>query len=1594
MKTKLGIFKFACQFKQKWMFIQVILVLFLTLNLIHAVSGQGLRKVVTLRSTITTDSASAIFRAMGAQTVDSSTSFNWLVVSLDSLLLDSITNLSFVIEVYDLNQPNLFNNNSRALIKTNGIQYQPFGLLNQYNLSGSGIRVGVWDVGPTDHIDLNDHLTIMENTLLWSNPLNEHFMHVSGTLAGEGLGNQLYAGMAPESQIFAYNLYSDPNDPALGPYPSEEMENALLDPDIHPDISNLSGGWNFCAQFGMYYTGFMTSDYDRLVRTYNLTHFNAAGNESNSILCNMINFGTICNPATAKNVIAVGSVELDEEISSWSSKGPCVDGRLKPDLVTFGGYVKSCNIGNSYSYLGGTSMASPAAAGTGALLIERFRNTHNNNNPVPALLKGILMNTAKDLGNTGPDYTFGYGLIDALDAVNTIDNDFFITNNIGLQTNQSFQYPLLVSNPCLFKVMLIWTDKEGYSEQLTKHLINDLDLTLEDPNGGIHYPYTLNPNSPSSPATQDDLNQIRNTRDNIEQCYINTPIPGTWTIHVNGYSIPEGPQPFALIWSDPEVTVLSNSPVHANTPINLTGPQNGISYSWAGPNGFQSTSQNPVISNSSYLSCGTYYVTITYPNNCVSTASVEVSVIDENHIVELLSDPFVCNNSSLVLKATPGFSNYVWGNSAGIITTTTVPEATILISQLGTDTYCVTATDNCGNVSTHCKVIESIECCVENNKRLLFNTSISDALLLGPLPEVIVVKGLLSIDQDYTFPGVTEIIMLEGAEINLLDGITMELNSVHIHGCEHMWSKISQEDNSSCILNKCLIEDGEFALDQIGDNTSLYLKKNIFRKNYISLRYNINNVDYHKFHEFMLAENEFECQNTNLFPPYSNEISFAAFQINNCLNFELTQIGEVPNYFHHLRNGILLQNSDAYIFSNSTKFWNINSITHDEGYGIFAKNTSMEEHYLYKDGTGDISDVDFLDCIFPICSQKMNGDFQNNIIINPISAIQVINSTNCLLHISENYISNSQQRGIFLYQNDPVLEVIVQNNTIIHNSTNESGYGIEVCETGIPSFTVLYNNAITLASGHYGIFCNSSNYTQILNNEINITNQDARAGIRLENCSELTTFSNIISGPGQNSGNINDIIPKGISIVSTQLSNYQCNQTYDLINGITFEDDCSNSIAKGNLFSNEYFGLYYNNNALTGLQTDYGNLWYGNFYRGARHDGDLTTIFYSRYFVKPFLQPFLPPSIQAGSPWFYFSTTTDPTFTCVNYLLSPTSPLTDTLSLLDYGIVNDSINLSPYNNEIDWVLARQLYGKLLNNYSLTSSSPSILNFYDSTQNTNVAEYEEASQLKNDAYFINEISRSYISNIQSIIKQYTDTLCNIDIALNSSPTLEDSLGLLNLRSQIKLLIGEQLALLDTALHPIKVAQNNQLFSLINQNNLLPYQEIYEENEKIVTNIIYTTLKQGVCTFTEAELATLRSIAIQCPLAGGKGVYQARSILSLIEDTIYADKDNCFELGIIKMSQLATDSLNGNSNNFTITPNPACSMLTITSLRSLNEPTELSIIDCGGKQIQSQIVNFSSNSVSINVVNLLPGIYTVIIKPNSSVMETHKLVIIHK
>jgi len=448
------------------------------------------------------------------------------------------------------------------------------------NIQGQNMRAGIWDGGSVR----DTHQEFLQGifskvSLLDGAAMSDHATHVAGTIVAKGT-NATVRGLAFNASLSSYDWNNDLSEMLT------EANGGLLvsNHSYGPSLNNDSQLW----YLGAYATDARLMDQFCFNNPYYLPVF-AAGNSRNvntppysTQRANKSGYDLMAGDAIAKNVLSVAAVQNVADytgsssviMSAFSSYGPSDDGRIKPEIAMKGVNVVSTR-SSSDTAVGpesGTSMAAPGVTGV-VLLLQQYHNQLYSTYMRAATAKGLIMHTADEAGaNDGPDYAFGWGLINAESAAKLIRDKNFTSNRTILQentlTNGSTLTRTITSNggeP--MRISISWTDPQfestpqnpinsGVIDPTTKYLVNDLDVKVTSANGTVYYPWKLQGlTNPQAGATKNSTNDV----DNFER--IDIPgIAGTYTISVTHKGVLSGgSQNFTLLANGGSMSNLSTN---------------------------------------------------------------------------------------------------------------------------------------------------------------------------------------------------------------------------------------------------------------------------------------------------------------------------------------------------------------------------------------------------------------------------------------------------------------------------------------------------------------------------------------------------------------------------------------------------------------------------------------------------------------------------------------------------------------------------------------------------------------------------------------------------------------------------------------------------------------------------------------------------------------------------------------------------------------------------------------------------------------------------------------------------------------------------
>ena len=521
----------------------------------------------------------------------------------DAKLLAAVAKISGVrrLDVYE--PPSLLVARARSLVGADKLKW-----------TGEGELVAVFDSGiDREHPDLKDRVDTVEHVDdATEDDVVGHGTHVAGIIAGTGKASKgKIKGVAPGAKLAVIGFVGADGVPLIPANWADLLERAVK---RGAHIVNLSVGENFRGHYD-----FGSLAVDEFASAHPEVLVVVAAGNSGMAPEGWVGFHTVGSPASAKNVLTVGASDSDRDDidRTWGAynaekfpKPPCADERMsgdpdfpaalssrgptdseavKPDVLAPGTYILSTRAQNAtiafwdpphrgpYGYLGGTSMATPVAAGCAAVVRQYLREERKLKTPTAALLKAILIASARRvrarelpaelLDEIGyPDYDQGFGRIDLtsvlpharapkrrrleFDDVRADSPKALASRGSveGLAPNQTYRFTVASRPRGPLRAVLTWNDWPSDGVQ------NNLHLKLTPPDDGT--PFYGNPEHRAARREADALLQrflpsgervpALDKRNTVEQIVLDKPAAGEWTLEVLAENTPKPPQGYAL----------------------------------------------------------------------------------------------------------------------------------------------------------------------------------------------------------------------------------------------------------------------------------------------------------------------------------------------------------------------------------------------------------------------------------------------------------------------------------------------------------------------------------------------------------------------------------------------------------------------------------------------------------------------------------------------------------------------------------------------------------------------------------------------------------------------------------------------------------------------------------------------------------------------------------------------------------------------------------------------------------------------------------------------------------------------------------------
>ena len=493
--------------------------------------------------------------------------------------------------------PQLFNNIARQIINIDPAKDRAF--LPGHSFTGKGELIGIADTGIDDqHPDLKEQikkLSAWGRTNNSSDP-NGHGTHVAGSAVGNGSASDgEIKGVAPDAQLFFQSLLDE--NGGINGLPHDLYDLFMEAYEAGVRIHNNS--WGSATESEYRFNSLEVDDF--VYQHKDMLIVISAGNEGTALqprntATGFVDWLSLGSPATAKNALTVGAsksarmkggfsmltygqawpdkypdlpinetlVSGDPEgMAGFSSRGPCGnESRIKPDVVAPGTDIASTRSSDApstnfwgpypknrhYAFLGGTSMATPIVTGFAALLREYLREKRNYSEPSAALLKAIIINSARTLKGADsladhaytPNFHQGFGCIDMLHILPSLQKkelglhylDTWKQKHLQLtSTGQRFLFRFRAQEGIPLRLCLTWTDPPG------RGLQNNLNLLLMKVDD--QFKWVGNHKVPRMITDFDRDN-------NVETILVEDTLSGEYRVVVQASNLLVGPQDFAL----------------------------------------------------------------------------------------------------------------------------------------------------------------------------------------------------------------------------------------------------------------------------------------------------------------------------------------------------------------------------------------------------------------------------------------------------------------------------------------------------------------------------------------------------------------------------------------------------------------------------------------------------------------------------------------------------------------------------------------------------------------------------------------------------------------------------------------------------------------------------------------------------------------------------------------------------------------------------------------------------------------------------------------------------------------------------------------
>jgi hypothetical protein len=862
-----------------------------------------------------------------------------------------------------------------------------------------------------------------------------------------------------------------------------------------------------------------------------------------------------------------------------------------------------------------------------------------------------------------------------------------------------------------------------------------------------------------------------------------------------------------------------------------------------------------------------------------------------------------------------------------------------------------------------------------------------------------VIRGNMIVDIPYQFSATSKLVLAEDAQIVINNGAApLTILGTDIRGCATLWEHLLATTGGNLTLSNSTVRDGRNAVHVTGAGIA-NISGNTFTDNDAAL----------------LAVGEakvsFGGNTVNsvgaLLPPVGN------VQQRPRTGIELAQVtvpvtigGTGANHFEDLNNGIVAFGTTLDVRNSSFKDiveGNAPSLGFS-GRGIHVDNAGTDRQ-LTQTGLGFAAGTATFDnCTHGVLAIGSNINVQQNRMVDVVVGIESQLAQAKDITIKFNDITASRT-GINMFQNTRVRKATIEDNKVkVEDPATglSNAIGIRCDENGgdasfAPQKYRVVSNTVEVKGGRSGISFSNASLALLKNNTVkNLLSSTYSSGIYIDGAYNTVAACNLLQGAGATSET------RGLHAVGAYRTVARCNEATGHYLNINFEGATDNSALLGNKMGTAFHGFLLGSAGTPGMigQQKYrGNKWTGGFtsFPAAFPSANTDQALANRFFINPGHQPysqFHPTGVQPAG-WFFDQSppSGQTTFDCGSANSCPDGigdeDYPEVLDDLDDDIADGDITSTFCTEAYKWTAQRHLYARLQRKPDLANGNTKMQNFMAAKSGTSIGQFEAIAQQVNQMLRPSNTEVGQLGSNRETVGTKLGEIQAIEAqicggTLSTQQVAQKRAQQAQLRQEIQTLDVQS----DGIVTNFNSQKSATALSLLQQNNAISATATYEQNQKQVNDIFLRTIARGHANFNATQLATLLSIADQCYICGGDGVFLARSMYALVEPArVYNDGVLCGGQLIKKEPEQGRSTV-----QFKVSPNPANSWALIESDQETTLEGEVLLFDVSGKLIRNEsIVVGEGLSHLLDLSGLSAGFYELKIMEGGRKVGSERLII---